>query len=178
MEKQEQTRPQRFVTAILEQCTRDKGFAARLRRADNPDTEHYAYGILCAFGISLECDEERQPFALIGAALSRSKREHDGFLGLGKALRDCVDSEEQGEARLRRVLSCRRQEEACRTLRPLLSLIQAKDVSLGYARLLEELLAFRFEESRRRICRRWAQEFYGKTAPADTPAEEENPCAS
>ena len=178
MEQQEQTRSQRFVTTILEQCARDKGFAARLRRADNPDTEHYAYGLLCAFGIALERDEERQPFALIGAALSRSKREQDGTLELGKALRDCLDSAEQGEARLRRMLACRRQDEACRTLRPLLSLIQAKDVPLCYAHLLEELLAFRFEEPRRRVCRRWAQEFYGKTALTGDSEEEESPCAS
>lgn len=173
MEQQEQTRSQRFVAAILEQCARDKGVAARLRRADNPDTEYYAYGLLCAFGVALERDEERQPFALIGAALSRSKLDHDGSLGLGKALRNCADSAEQSEARLRRMLACRRQDEACRTLRPLLSLIQAKDEPLCYARLLDELLAFRLEEARRRICRRWAQEFYEKDAP-----EEENPCAS
>ena len=47
MESKEPTRSQRFVTAMLEQCAQDKGFAARLRRADNPDTEPYAYGILC-----------------------------------------------------------------------------------------------------------------------------------
>ena len=69
MENREPTRSQRFVADILEQCARDKGFAARLRRADNPDTEPYASGILCAFGVDLERDAERRPFALIGAAL-------------------------------------------------------------------------------------------------------------
>ena len=102
MESKEPTRSQRFVAAMLEQCARDKGFAARLRRADNPDTEPYAYGILCAFGVDLKQDKERRPFALIGAALSRDKRGRDGDLGLGEALRHCVEDEEQGAARLRR----------------------------------------------------------------------------
>lgn len=171
----EQTRSQRFVAAVLERCAQDKGFAARLRRADNPDTEHYAYGLLAAFGISLECDEERRPFALIGAALSRSAGDRDGSLGLGEALRRCVESEEQGGARLRRMLACRRQEEACRMLRPLLSLIAARQAPLSHARLLDDLQAFRFEEARRRVRLRWAQEYYGTTPPGEDG--ENDPCA-
>ena len=92
MENKELTRSQRFVAAVLARCREDKGFAARLRRADNPDTEHYAYGLLVAFGIALERDGERRAHALIGASLSRGKREQDGTLGLGEALRRCVRS--------------------------------------------------------------------------------------
>lgn len=178
MEDKEQTRSQRFVTTILKRCREDKGFAARLRRADNPDTEHYAYGLLVAFGIALERDEERRPHALVCASLSRSKCEQDGSLGLGEALRRCVEREEQGEARLRRMLACRTQGEACRMLRPLLALIAARDVPLCHARLLDDLLAFRFDDARRRICLRWAQEFYGKLAPAvSAPDREGDVCA-
>ena len=176
MESKEPTRLQRFVAAMLEQCARDKGFAARLRRADNPDTEPYAYGILCAFGVDLERDEERRPFALIGAALSRDKRGRDGDLGLGEALRRCVEYEEQGAARLRRLLVCRRQEEVCRLLRPLLSFLAAKEAPLCHARLLDDLLAFPAEHARRRIRLRWAQEYYGHDVEAET--EEGEACAS
>ena len=75
----------------------------------------------------------------------------DGGGDLGEALRRCVESEEQGGARLRRMLACRRQEEACRMLRPLLSLIAARQAPLSHARLLDDLQAFRFEEARRRF---------------------------
>ncbi len=173
MENKEQTRSQRFVDTILTRCREDKSFAARLRRADNPDTEHYAYGLLVAFGIALECDEERRAHALIGASLSRSKRERDGTLGLGEALRRCVEKEEQGEARLRRMLACRTQDEACRMLRPLLALIAARDMPLCHARLLDDLMAFRFDAARRRICLRWAREFYGRLAPAASAPDRE-----
>lgn len=176
MENSEPTRSQRFVAAMLDRCAQDKGFAARLRRADNPDTEPYAYGILSAFGVNLEQDDERRPFALIGAALSRDKRGQDGSLGLGAALRHCVEDREQGAARLRRLLVCRRQEEACRVLRPLLSLLAAKQAPLCHARLLDDLLAFPSENARRRIRLRWAQEYYGHADEAE--AEEGEACAS
>ncbi len=177
MENKKQTRSQRFVDAVLARCREDKGFAARLRRADNPDTEHYAYGLLVDFGIALERDGERRAHALIGASLSRGKREQDGTLGLGEALRRCVESEEQGEARLRRMLACRTREEACRMLRPLLALIAARDMPLCHARLLDDLLAFHFDDARRRICLRWAQEFYGKLVPAESaPGGKEDAC--
>lgn len=177
MESKEPTRSQRFVAAMLEQCARDKGFAARLRRADNPDTEPYAYGILCAFGVNLERNEERRPFALIGAALSRDKRGRDGDLGLGEALRHCVEDEEQGAARLRRLLVCRRQEEVCRLLRPLLAYMAAKEAPLCHARLLDELLDFPSEKARRRIRLRWAQGYYGHDVEDET-AEKGEACAS
>lgn len=172
MENKEQTRSRRFVAAILERCREDRGFAARLRRADNPDTEYYAYGVLASFGVALERDEERRPHAVVGASLSRSGSERDGSLSLGEALRGCVESEAQGEARLRRMLACRTTEEACRMLRPLLSLIAARNMPLCHARLLDDLLAFRFDEARRRVCLRWAQEFYGLTASDADGADE------
>lgn len=172
MENKEQTRARRFVAAVLDRCREDRGFAARLRRADNPDTEYYAYGELARFGIALEDDRERRPYAVVGASLSRSGRGQDGSLGLGEALRRCVESEEQGEARLRRMLSCRTTEEACRMLRPLLALVAARDVPLCHAGLLEDLLAFHGDRGRRRVCLRWAQEFYGRAASAGDAAND------
>lgn len=173
MEDKKEQQARRFVTAILERCREDKGFAARLRRADNPDTEHYAYGVLAGFGIDLENDGERRPYAVIAAGLGRSRRDQDGTLGLGEALRDCVEREDQGESRLRRMLACRTTEELCRMLRPLLTFIAARDVPLCHARLLDDMLSFRFEEARRRVRLRWAQEYYGRSASdADDQAGE------
>lgn len=164
MEEKKEQQARRFVTAILERCQEDKGFAACLRRADNPDTEHYAYGVLAGFGIDLENDGVRRPYAVIAASLSRSRRDQDGDLGLGAALRGCVEREDQGESRLRRMLACRTTEELCRMLRPLLTFIDARDAPLCHARLLDEMLSFRFEEARRRTRLRWAQEYYKRSA--------------
>lgn len=173
MEDKKEQQARRFVTAILERCREDKGFAACLRRADNPDTEHYAYGVLAGFGIDLENDEERRPCAVIAASLSRSRRDQDGDLGLGEALRDCVKNEEQGESRLRRMLACRTTEELCRMLRPLLTFIDARDAPLCHARLLVQMLNFHREKARRMARLRWAQEYYGRAASdADEQAGE------
>ena len=97
MENKELTRSQRLVAAVLERSRADKPSAARKKKADNPDTEHYAYGLLVAFGIALERDGERRAHALIGASLSRGKREQDGTLGLGEAMRRRVESGKKGE---------------------------------------------------------------------------------
>ena len=61
-----------FVAFVLKRSQEDAGFAARLRRADNPDTEDQSWGILAAF-VNLERDAERLPYAVIGAALCRFK---------------------------------------------------------------------------------------------------------
>lgn len=98
MKSNEQTRAQRFVSWTLARCAQDPGFAACLRRADNPDTEHYALGALCVFGVDVENDAERLPFATVGAALCRRKSEQDGGLGLGAALRACCEDAEQGQS--------------------------------------------------------------------------------
>ena len=154
------SRPQRFVEEILNRCLKDKGFAAQMRRADNASTEFFSYAILCSFGIDLERDEERLPYALIGASLSRSKAAHDGDLGLGEALLRSVTTQDQGEARLRRILACQTQQELCLILRPLLNFLLSRGVMLKYTQLLVELIAFRYEKARTRICLRWAQQFY------------------
>ena len=59
----------------------------------------------------------------------------------------------------------------------LLALIAARDMPLCHARLLDDLLAFHFDDARRRICLRWAQEFYGKLVPAESaPGGKEDAC--
>lgn len=161
MNEQQTSREERFVAFVLKRSQEDAGFAARLRRADNPDTEYQSWDTLAAFGVNLEQDAERLPFALVGAALCRFKPEHDGTAGLGSALCSCFeDNADQGGVRLRRLLACDSPEEACHIVRPMLSLIASRTKKpLGFARLLNELLRFG-GPARERIKIRWAQDFY------------------
>ena len=172
MNEQQTSREERFVAFVLKRSQEDTGFAARLRRADNPDTEYQSWDTLAAFGVNLEQDAERLPFALVGAALCRIKPERDGTASLGMALRSCFEDTEQGAVRLRRLRACDSSEEACRIVRPMLTLIAAKTRKpLNFARLLKELLRFGGSVSER-IKIRWAQDFYRNQedgAEAKTP---------
>ena len=149
---------------LCQRCPKDKGFAARLRRADNPATEYQCWDTLAAFEVNLESVHERLPFALIAAAVARSEQKSNGTLPLGQAIAhafsDGHDSD-QAKARLRRLLACDDTEEVCRILRPLLSLIRSRvSQPLDYAALLEDLRWFHRSGDRARA--RWAQQFYGK----------------
>ncbi|PLR36020.1 type I-E CRISPR-associated protein Cse2/CasB [Chimaeribacter coloradensis] len=160
------TRPDKagqFVSGIFTYCTTNKGLAARLRRADNPDTETQSWEVLAAWRINLEWEDERLPYATVAAAIARSKQAHNGSLSLGRALAACYDNNPenaQGKARLRRLLACHTTPELCRILRPLLRLIENKvSAVLDYHRLLNQLL--RFQGNPQRIKAQWAGEFYG-----------------
>ena len=157
---QKTDRAEQFVAYVLRRCSEDKGLAARLRRADNPDTEYQSYDMLVRFGVNIENDTERRAFLLIGAALARLQPRQDGVVGFGGALKSCFEDGEQGDARLRRLLACDRQDELCRILRPLLMLIADKHTRLlCYSRLLREVLYFSNSGQRTKLG--WAQEYYG-----------------
>ena len=50
------SRPQRFVEEILNRCSKDKGFAAQMRRADNANTEFFSlYNGFALKSILLPC---------------------------------------------------------------------------------------------------------------------------
>ncbi|HDX8386041.1 MULTISPECIES: type I-E CRISPR-associated protein Cse2/CasB [Aeromonas] len=158
-----QSREVDFVAYLCQRCQKDKGFAARLRRADNPTTEYQSWDTLAAFGINLECAEERQPFALIAAAVARSDQACNGALPLGQAIALAFSEgreSDQAKARLRRLLACDDTEEVCRILRPLLTLIRSRvKQPLDYAALLVDLRWFHRSADRAKA--RWAQQFYG-----------------
>ncbi len=159
MEERKPNKPESFVNYVLKRCSIDNGFAARLRRADNPDTEYQSYDILANFGINLEKDYERLPYALIGASLAKLQVDKDGKASLGKALKSCFDDGEQGEQRLRRLLACQSQDELCRILRPILSLVASKaKTPLCHSLLLRQMLKFNFDASRAKL--KWAQDYY------------------
>lgn len=160
------SRDQRFVEAILQRCTKDKGLAARLRRADNPATEYQSWEVLGALGIDLERDYQRLPYVTVAAAIAKSKAAANGMLALGRAIGSCYEDgreSSQAKARLRRLLACDELGEACRILRPILTLIDSKvGQPLDFVRLLRQLRNFPFHAQS--IKAQWAQEFYGQAA--------------
>jgi CRISPR system Cascade subunit CasB len=157
----------RFVDGVMARCASDKGLAARLRRADNPNTEYQSWELLASFNIDLEKEYERLPYAVVSAAIARSKFEKNGRLKFGQAIASCYSNggdsgneSAQAKARLRRLLACGDTSEVCRILRPLFALIGSKvSQPLDYARLLKQLLGFYWQPER--IKAQWAQEFYG-----------------
>jgi CRISPR system Cascade subunit CasB len=165
-------REERFVNVIIQRCLEDKGYAARLRRADNPATEYQSWEILAAFGVDLAKEYRRLPYAVIGAAIARAKPESNGGLALGRALAAAYEDGSESapaKARLRRLLACQDTAEVCRVVRPLLALITSRVVApLDYHSLLRQLLEFGWHPTR--IKAAWAQDFYSR--PADGEKEE------
>ena len=164
-----------FVGHILSRCQDDKGFAARLRRADNPATEYQSWDLLASFGIALEYDHPRLAYQTVAASIARAKISANGSLTLGRAIAACYEdgsNNDQAKARLRRLLACDDAAELCRILRGQLSLIDSKaGQGLDYINLLHQLLRFGHDDSRQRVKARWAQEFYGKAG--DQPDSED-----
>ena len=157
-----------FVNYIIQRCLSNKGTAAALRRADNPNTEYQSWEYLAPF-VDLDKTWQREPFALVAASIAKAKIEINGKAGIGQAIASCYDDGnniDQAKAKLRRLLACDSVEETCRILRPLLSLIESKtNLTLDYAKLLQQLM--RFNWSQELIKSQWAQDFYNKKISAD-----------
>ena len=155
-----------YVDYIIQCCQANNGARAALKRADNPATEYQSWEILAGFSINLEIENQRLPYATIGAALARKKITENGTITIGQAIARCYEdgnNSDQAKAKLRRLLACDSASEACRILRPLLSLIEAKaGINLNYAGLLDDLLWFDYEDRKNQIKAHWAQQFYGK----------------
>lgn len=160
-------KPQAFVDYIISRCQADNGLRAALKRADNPATEYQSWEVLAGFKINLEYENQRLPYATIAAAVARTKVEKNGAAKIGSAIARCYEdgnASDQAKAKLRRLLACDSVSEACRILRPLFSLIEARgNMVLDYASLLDDLLWFSHDDSQLRIKARWAQDFYGKS---------------
>lgn len=160
----ETTKPnksEQFVKFIIELIQKDNGATAALKRADNPATEYQSWEYLARF-IDIDKDYERLPYATIASALAKAKAEHNGTVRIGEAIARCYDEgkdSDQAQAKLRRLLACETTEEACRVLRPLLSLINSKaGIQLDYADLLNDLYWFNADSQGKKA--KWAQNFY------------------
>jgi CRISPR system Cascade subunit CasB len=162
---EKQRKEESFVEYIIHRCQSDNGIAASLRRADNPATEYQCWEVLAGFHIDLDKEWVRLPYAAIAAAIAKAKIDRNGHNGIGKAIAACYEdgsNSDQAKAKLRRLFACQSVEEACRILRPLLGLIESRGVTLDYARLLQQLLAFHWENRKQQIRSQWAQDFYGR----------------
>jgi CRISPR system Cascade subunit CasB len=156
-----------FVDYVINRCQNDKGTRAALTRADNPVTEYQSWEVLAGFHVNLEYDNQRLPYATVGAAIARAKAEKNGSLTIGQTIARCYEegnASDQAKAKLRRLLACETVAEACRILRPLLRLAESRGIAIDYATLLNDLLWFGHADSQTRIKARWAQNFYGKAA--------------
>jgi CRISPR system Cascade subunit CasB len=154
------TKGRAFVEFLLERLDKDGRFGAALRRADNPATEYQAWEYLASW-CNLGNDWERRPYQVVASSLARAKPKSDGHCGIGRAIAQCFDDDNQSDsakAKLRRLLDCADVQEACSILRPILSLIESRGVSLDYSELLDDLLWFRADRTRAR----WAMDFYGR----------------
>ena len=160
------SKSQHFVDYIINRCQANNGLRAALKRADNPATEYQSWEVLAGFQVNLECENQRLPYATIAAAIARTEPDHNGNIKIGQAIARCYEegnASDQAKAKLRRLLACDSVAEACRILRPIFSLIEARGgLVLDYARLLDDLLWFSHDDSQLRIKARWAQDFYGK----------------
>jgi CRISPR system Cascade subunit CasB len=160
-EENKQTEPS-LVAKVFARCKNDKGFAATLKRADNPDTAYQAWEILADFKVPLDVDSKRLPHALVFAAIARSSKEKDGTLGLGATLANAYQDDggkdsDAAKAKLRRILACDNVIEVCQVLRPILQLICSRGVGISFEKLLKDLIFFNSDKT----FARWAQDFFG-----------------
>lgn len=167
------SKEEKFVNFVQETIhgKNDKGFAAKLKKADNESTEYLSWEILAPW-VDLEQKSKRRSYALIGASLACSRRKADGSLGLGRALLMTVEdrakrSEAPTAARLRRILASQDTLELIGILRPNLRYLHAKEVAFSHSQLLNELLWYNNETSRERTRSKWAAEFFG--SPENSP---------
>lgn len=150
-----------IIKLIYSNGVLNRRICAVLRRADNPSTEYQAWEYLSRF-VDLQ-HAECCAFALIAAAIAKDEISKDGYCGIGEAIARCYDNgrdSDQARNKMRRLLACSDRKEACRILRPLLSLIREKcSKPLDYRRLLSELVWFSPSETPAK----WAQNFYVST---------------
>ena len=161
------SREHAFIEYVLGRMKIDNAFGAALRREDNPVTEYQSWEYLVGW-CDLEKAWERRPYATIASAIAHAKPAADGSLGIGKAIAACYEDGNKSDAaksKLRRLLASDSAGEACAALRPLLSLIFSRGASIGYGKLLNELLYFGDGE---KIKVKWAVDFYGRRRDDDS----------
>ena len=154
------TKGRSFVRYVLGRLDQDPAFGAALRRADNPATEYQSWEYLAPW-CDLERESERRPFVVIAGAIARAKPVSDGKFGLGKSIAHCFEDGNQSDnakTKLRRLLACDTVQESCAILRPLLSLMASRGVSVNYGEILDDLLWFKADRTRAH----WASGFYGR----------------
>jgi CRISPR system Cascade subunit CasB len=149
---------QEFIDYVLQRSKHDTGFSAKLRRADNPDTEYQSWEYLSRWCKDFNNDHKRTCYAVVAAGLARMKKSTDKPISLGTIVFMCSSN---SDMRLRRLLACDF-NEICQWVHPILRLAESKGVCPNFAQLLNDLLYFND-----RIKKRWALDFYKKKENED-----------
>lgn len=154
-----------FVLYICKLCSKDKGQAANLRKADLSTLNPYVLSSLVKFGIDIRKEDEFLPYSIVTAAIARSKDYKNGEVSFSKALASVEkydnDHQTSDDKRLRRLLACNYIKELALVLRPTLKLIQSRFSSnINFEELLNDLRTFSFEDGRDRVKKKWAMQFY------------------
>lgn len=182
MSNQKELSSQKFVSVIIGLVNKDKGIAARLRRADsdNPGISNQSWGYLAEAGTDLENLNQCLLCSTVAAAIARSKdadgKITNGNFGIGQALASYYRKNQNDPAKikLRRLLACDSVSEICRILRPILSLIKSKNTDkLDFVKLLDNLLKFQWDEARQKVKLQWAKDFYRFFSDSDEQKDAE-----
>jgi CRISPR system Cascade subunit CasB len=154
-----------FVDFVLKRLTQDTSFGAALRRADNPATEYQSWEYLAAW-CELDNAFERTCFATVASGIAHAKQSAENASSIGAAVAGCYrpdgNQDDSAKRKLRRLLACENNTEACLWVRPILRLAQSRGVRVNFGRLLDDLLYFG-----PKVKERWAMDFYGKKEDKD-----------
>lgn len=157
--------------------TRDRAAFAELRRslAFEPGTHAPSFPVVEPFAANLRHDWERRTYYLIAGLLALVERPLEPGASppalpspdrtLGHSIADLYagrDRTPSVEARFIALLDADEEQLADR-LRQMLSLLRADGITVSWARLLKDLLAWNHPD--RYVQRQWAQAFYRRTSP-------------
>lgn len=153
-----------YVDYLFQRLADDKALRADFRRADNETFEYKIWPVLNSF-VDLERSGERKAYAIIGAAIAKSKMTSNGEMGLGSAFRSASqdtnsthgNKEEKFPPRFSRLLSAESLDEVNSVIRPMLTLLISKGARLDFKRLLKDLVDFQYSPDRVRV--RWAMDY-------------------
>ncbi len=151
-----------LMQKVFSRMKTDSAFRAALKKADNPDTEYQSWEYLADYGVNVQYENSRLPFATVFAAAARSDFASDGTVAPGKALCDAYGGDKTNTAarsKLRRLLACTETSEACSVLRPLLAFVTGKGVRVCLGEVLNDLRFF--ERNPEQTKAKWAQQFFG-----------------
>lgn len=157
-----------FVAYVIARVKTDTAFRAIMSRADNPAFESSAWEYLIPY-CNINNDFERIPFALVGAAIARTRPDQNGTADMGKTFCSICkndDDKERESRRFRRLIACDSILELCPLLHSVVSYLASKGAAIDYTRLLMDLLYWN-----QKTKLRWAVAFYGKSIPAEEEAD-------
>jgi CRISPR system Cascade subunit CasB len=140
-----------FVSYILKAIKYD---IHKIKKADNEDLQFMAWEHLSKF-IDLNNERDSCCYSLIAANIARSKRTSDTELSIGSVIKIIYKNENTAKQKLKRILDCDSSIEVCGWLKQLLHNAAEKNISINYARLLDDLIYFNDN-----VKKKWAMDFF------------------